>query len=185
MIDIIRYRLINRPRIHSHTIQPRVYISAHHRTIQTIFIHNLFAVKQGIAYTYCVIRQYLPKHCYRCCIFVSGRISAGKGSCGRNQATTQAIASNTTNSQGSLFIASVTDSGFYRLPDNSHAPRRNYSHQLTGRKEGSCGYVRTVAYSVACLRYQCPPPARSCAGWLSHRQLPYSMPGNGNRYSQR
>lgn len=119
------------------------------------------------------------------CIFVSVRISAGKGSCGRNQATTQAIASNTTNSQGSLFIASVTDSGFYRLPDNSHAPRRNYSHQLTGRKEGSCGYVRTVAYSVACLRYQCPPPARSCAGWLSHRQLPYSMPGNGNRYSQR
>ena len=66
MIDVIRHRLINRPRIHSHTIQPRVYISAHHRTIQAIFIHNPFAMKQGITYTYCVIQQYLPKDRYRC-----------------------------------------------------------------------------------------------------------------------
>ena len=45
MKNIIRHRLINHPRIYSHTIQPRVYISAHHRTIQAIFIHNPFAMK--------------------------------------------------------------------------------------------------------------------------------------------
>ena len=62
MIDVIRHRLINRPRIYSHTIQPRVYITRYTTgTIQAIFIHNQFAVKQGIAYTYCIIRQYLPK----------------------------------------------------------------------------------------------------------------------------
>lgn len=120
MIDVIRHRLINRPRIYSHTIQPRVYIPAHHRMIQAIFIHNPFAVEQGIAYTYSVIRQYLPKTAIgeeirtvssltTVCIFVSVRISAGNRSCGRNHVATQAITNNTTNNQGSFFITSTNN----------------------------------------------------------------------------
>ena len=131
MIDVICYRLINRLRKDLHTIQPRSTYPLHPSTIQAIFIYNPFAVK-SITYTYCVIRQYLPKTAIGAeirtvsslttvCIFVSVRISAGRGSSRRNHATTQVIASNTINIQGSFFMTST---------DNDLQPYQHILRQL-------------------------------------------------------
>lgn len=66
MVYIIRHRLIHSLRIHHHTIQPRVYISAHYSTIRTVCIYHLSAMEQRITYPCRIIRHETPEHSHRC-----------------------------------------------------------------------------------------------------------------------
>lgn len=114
MIYIIRHRLIHSLRKYHQTVQPRT-IPANPCPIKAILIVNLFAHDYRIADMDSATRERVKKAAIGAEIrtvsgltmvftFVSVCISAGTGSCRRNQDTTQAITNSTTYIHGNVFI---------------------------------------------------------------------------------